>query len=140
VLAGDVYGAPPWVGRGGWTWYTGAAAWLWRLGVEGILGLRKEEGQLSIDPCIPPTWKGFEAWIRLGARSVHVVVDNPDAVDRGVAAITLDGVPLGSNRLCLDPSVPGQHEVHVRLGKGRPATLREDPQRRGASAQQPVRG
>jgi cyclic beta-1,2-glucan synthetase len=139
VLAGDVYGAPPWVGRGGWTWYTGAAAWLWRLGVEGILGLRKEEGQLCIDPCIPPTWKGFEAWLRLGARSVHVVVDNPDAVGRGVTTITLDGVPLDSNRLCLDPSVRGQHEVAVRLGKGRPATLREDPPRRNVSAEQPVR-
>ncbi len=139
VLAGDVYGAPPWVGRGGWTWYTGAASWLWRLGVEGILGLRKEEGQLCIDPCIPPTWKGFEAWIRFGARSVHVVVDNPDAVDRGVAAITLDGVLLDSNRLRLDRSLPGRHEVTVRLGNARPTTLREDPPRRNMSAEQPVR-
>ena len=57
VLAGDVYGAARWVGRGGWTWYTGAAAWAWRLGVEGILGLRMEDGELRIDPCIPPAWK-----------------------------------------------------------------------------------
>ena len=83
VLAGDVYGAAPWVGRGGWTWYTGAAAWLWRLGVEGILGLRKEDGELRIDPCIPPAWKGFEAWVRLGGQQVHVVVENPDAVAQG---------------------------------------------------------
>jgi cyclic beta-1,2-glucan synthetase len=125
VLAGDVYGAPPWVGRGGWTWYTGAAAWLWRLGVEGILGLRREEGQLRIDPCIPPTWKGFEAWVRLGAQHVHVIVENPDAVSRGIAAITLDGAALDSSRVQLDPSVAGQHEVRVRLGETPPRVLRE---------------
>ena len=107
VLAGDVYSAPPWVGRGGWTWYTGAAAWAWRLGVEAILGLRKEEGELRIDPCIPPSWKGFEAWVRMGARAIHVVVENPDAVGRGVAAITLDGAPLDSNRIRLDPRTAG---------------------------------
>jgi cyclic beta-1,2-glucan synthetase len=118
VLAGDVYGAPPSVGRGGWTWYTGAAAWAWRLGVEGILGLSKEEGDLRIEPCIPPTWSGFEAWVRVGAQRVHIVVDNPDAVGGGIAAITLDGVPLGSNWIRLDPSMTGEREVRVRLGKG----------------------
>jgi len=118
VLAGDVYGAAPWVGRGGWTWYTGAAAWAWRLGVEGILGLRKEEGALRIDPCIPPTWGGFEAWVRMGGQRIHVVVTNPDAVGRGIAAITLDGEPLDSSWIRLDPSVTGEHEVRVRLGKG----------------------
>ena len=129
VLAGDVYGAPPWVGRGGWTWYTGAAAWAWRLGVEGILGLRKEAGELRIDPCIPPTWPGFEAWVRVGARHVHVVVENPDAVSRGVATLTLDGVPIASNRLPLDPSVSGEHEVRVRLGEnaGAPNATKTQP-------------
>ncbi len=126
VLAGDVYGAEPWVGRGGWSWYTGAAAWLWRLGVESILGLRKEEGELRIEPCIPPSWKGFEAWIRVGAQSVHVTVENPDAVGRGVASITLDGVPLDSSRIPLDPRSSGEHEVRVRLGKDRKAKSRDD--------------
>ena len=99
VLAGDVYGAPPWVGRGGWSWYTGAAAWSWRLGVEGILGLRKDEGGLRIDPCIPPAWKGFEAWVRIGSQRLHVVVDNPDGASHGVATVTLDGALLDSNRI-----------------------------------------
>ena len=125
VLAGDVYGAPPWVGRGGWSWYTGAAAWTWRLGVEGILGLRKEEGGLRIDPCIPPSWKGFEAWVRMGTRRLHVVVENPDAASRGVASITLDGKLLDSNWIPLEPDATGegqrQREVCVRLGKIRSA-------------------
>jgi cyclic beta-1,2-glucan synthetase len=116
VLAADVYSRPPWVGRGGWTWYTGAAAWTYRLGVEAILGLRADDGHLRVDPRIPPSWKGFEAWVRHGQGSIHVVVENPDAVSGGVAEVTLDGARLDSNRIVVDPSEKGQHEVRVRLG------------------------
>jgi hypothetical protein len=56
--------------------------------------------------------------VRIGSQRVHVVVDNPDAVGRGIASIALDGVPLGSNRIRLDPRMTGEHEVRVRLGKG----------------------
>ncbi len=96
VLAGDVYGAPPFVGRGGWTWYTGAAAWMWRLGVEAILGLRKVDGDLHVDPCIPPHWTGFEATVRLGEQECQVIVDNSRGVGRGVLSSTLDGVAQAS--------------------------------------------
>ncbi|CAN5925688.1 hypothetical protein BH11MYX4_BH11MYX4_14230 [soil metagenome] len=123
VLAADVYAVAPWVGRGGWTWYTGAAAWAWRLGVEGILGLRREDGMLRIDPCIPPTWKGFEAWIRVAGQEVHVVVENPDAVSTGVATVTFDGAPLDSSRIKLDPAATGTREVRVRLGAPRSRSL-----------------
>jgi cyclic beta-1,2-glucan synthetase len=116
VLAGDIYSCSPWIARGGWSWYTGAAGWAYRLGVEAILGLRKEDGQLRIDPCIPSAWKGFEAWIKLGGQEVHVVVDNPDAVGGGVAEASLDGAPLDSGRIPLDPGGLGKHEVHIRLG------------------------
>ncbi len=117
ALAADIYSCPPWVGRGGWTWYTGSSAWMWRLGIEAILGLRKEGGQLRIDPCIPPSWTGFEAWIRPGKRTVHVVVENPDRVGTGVATMTLDGVALEGNRIDLDPNTMGTNEVRVRLGR-----------------------
>lgn len=116
ALAGDIYSCPPWVGRGGWTWYTGSAAWMWRLGVEAILGLRKEDGHLRIDPCIPPSWEGFEAWIDLGKQCFHIVIENPDQVTTGVMTMTLDGAMLDSNRLSVDPSITGTHEVYVRLG------------------------
>lgn len=119
VIAADVYGRPPSVGRGGWTWYTGAAAWAHRLGVEAILGLRWDNGQLRVEPCIPPSWKGFQAWVRLGAAEIHVVVENPDAVSSGIASITLDGAPLASNRVVLDEGAQGRHEVRVRLGVAR---------------------
>ncbi len=100
VLAGDVYGAPPLTGRGGWSWYTGGAAWMWRLGVESILGLTRKDGQLEIDPCIPADWPGFEATVRVDGQDVHVIVENPHHVSRGVASVLREGrvmrVTLGS--------------------------------------------
>jgi cyclic beta-1,2-glucan synthetase len=116
VLAADIYSCAPWVGRGGWTWYTGSAAWMWRLGVEAILGLHRSDGELRIEPCIPPSWAGFEAWVHLGRQRVHVVVENPARLSGGVAMMTLDGVALDSNRVRLDPSVAASHELCVRLG------------------------
>jgi cyclic beta-1,2-glucan synthetase len=125
ALAGDVYSAPPWIGRGGWTWYTGSAAWMWRLGVEQILGLRKEDGDLRIDPCIPPAWEGFEAWVHVAQHCVHIVVDNAEHVGSGVKAMTLDGEAIATTRIVLTGRAPGTHEVHVRLG------CREDESSRG---------
>jgi cyclic beta-1,2-glucan synthetase len=120
ALAGDVYSCAPWAGRGGWSWYTGAAAWTWRLGIEAILGLRSEDGELVIDPCLPPGWSGFEAWVRRGKRHVHVVVENVSTLRAtGAPVITLDGVGVDSNRVRLDPSTPGTHEVVVRLEGGK---------------------
>jgi cyclic beta-1,2-glucan synthetase len=121
ALAADVYSCPPWVGRGGWTWYTGSAAWMWRLGAEEILGLRKENGDLRIDPCIPPHWEGFEAWVRSGEQCIHVIVANPEHVTGGIAAVTLDGAPLDSNRIRVDPNATGTCEVRVRLGSRAPS-------------------
>lgn len=130
ALAADVYGSAPWVGRGGWTWYTGAAAWMWRLGVEAILGLRRQDGQLRVDPCIPKEWPGFEAWIRLNEQRFHIVVENPERVSSGVAGMTLDGERLGSNRIDLSPGTKGTHEVRVRLGvaprRSAPRIIEED--------------
>ena len=124
VLAGDVSACPPWRGRGGWSWYTGAAAWAWRLGVEGILGLRRQEGELCIDPCIPPGWKGFEAWVRTEHGEVHVIVENPEGVSRGVASVTLDGAVLDSNRVRIGTGNRGPFEVRVRLGATKPSAER----------------
>jgi cyclic beta-1,2-glucan synthetase len=133
ALAGDIYSCPPWVGRGGWTWYTGAAAWMWRLGVEATLGLRNEDGQLTLDPCIPPRWDGFEAWVRVGKQRIHVVVENPEHVATGVGTMTLDGVSLDSNRVCVDPNAAGDHEVHVQLGPGT-RSVRDSPPGHGRGA------
>ena len=115
VLAADVYGAPPWTGRGGWTWYTGAAGWAYRFGLEVLLGIRPDDGAWRIDPCIPRHWPGFEVTLRDGATSFRIRVANPRGVSRGVAAVLLDGVPLA------EPVLPrlddrGLHEVEITMG------------------------
>ncbi len=115
VIAADVYGAQPHVGRGGWTWYTGSASWTWRLGVEGLLGLRRESGDLRLQPCIPRHWEFYEMIVRERDCELHVRVDNPDGVTEGVAEMLLDGRPITGDRVPL-ASLAGRHELRVRLG------------------------
>jgi cyclic beta-1,2-glucan synthetase len=89
---------------------------MWRLGVERILGLELKDGQLTIDPCIPASWKGFEAWLKHGSQNIHVLVENPDGVARGVVTMTLDGALQDSNRVVVDRGLSSTHEVRVRMG------------------------
>ncbi len=125
VLAGDVYGCEPWVGRGGWTWYTGSAAWSWRLGVERILGLTLSEGALRVEPCIPKAWPRFEAWVRAGDETLHVVVENPRGVCRGIATMTVDGTLVESNTVPRVAGGKGVREVRVILGDARATAPRD---------------
>jgi cyclic beta-1,2-glucan synthetase len=115
ALAADVYAAPPWTGRGGWTWYTGAAGWAYRLGLEAIVGLRRCGGAWSLDPHIPAGWPGFELVLRDGATVVHVHVENPRGVNCGVARALFDGQPFDPPLL---PRVQDgrTHEVRLTLG------------------------
>src|SRR5438046_2800333 len=92
--AAGVYGVPPHVGRGGWTWYTGSAAWMYRAGLESILGFRLRGARLVVDPCIPCAWPGFELVFRYRSARYDVTVENPRGVSRGVWLIELDGVLL----------------------------------------------
>lgn len=95
VVAGDIAAAPPHAGRGGWTWYTGAAGWTWRLGVEGILGIRLRDGELHLDPCLPPGRGGYRAVLRRPGGSIAIEVADPEAVGHGPVALTVDGRPWG---------------------------------------------
>jgi cyclic beta-1,2-glucan synthetase len=119
VVAADVYSVAPHVGRGGWTWYTGSAGWLYRAGIEAILGLRIEGGSVVIDPCIPSAWPGFEMTLRYRGATYEISVRNPEHVSRGVIAAELDGasepVSQGTVRLSLreDRAV---HAIVVTLG------------------------
>jgi cyclic beta-1,2-glucan synthetase len=70
VLAGDIYSAPPYVGRGGWSWYTGSAAWLHRAALETLLGLSVRQGELSLTPRVPAHWPSFGITLRLDGRVV----------------------------------------------------------------------
>jgi cyclic beta-1,2-glucan synthetase len=98
VVAADVYSVAPHAGRGGWTWYTGSAAWMYRAGLEGILGIRREGDMLIVDPCIPSDWPGFEAAIKVQATSFDIRVDNaPPGNGRLVWQAVLDGEPMRSS-------------------------------------------
>ena len=72
VIAADVYSMPPNVGRGGWTWYTGSAGWMYRAGLEAILGVTREGSMLRIKPCIPDDWDGFEVATQFGTTRYEI--------------------------------------------------------------------
>ena len=91
VVCADVYSAAQHVGRGGWTWYTGSAGWMYRTAVEGILGVNLRGATLVIAPCIPRAWPGFEMTYKFGSARYRIAVENPNGVSRGVKRATLDG-------------------------------------------------
>lgn len=117
VVCADVYSTSPHTGRGGWTWYTGSAAWLYRAGLESILGFRKQGTTLLIDPCIPRNWPGFGMTFQYHASRYEIQVDNPDGVCRGVVEVTLDGLALPGNQARIPLTDDGAtHRVKVVLG------------------------
>ena len=91
VVCADVYSSPQHVGRGGWTWYTGSAGWMYRTAVEGILGIHVRGRVLIINPCIPRGWTGFEITYKYGSSRYRIAVENPRRVSTGVSQATLDG-------------------------------------------------
>lgn len=114
VIAADVYAVPPHTGRGGWTWYTGAAGWLYRVGLEYIAGFRKKGDKLYINPCIPMGWKEFTIDYRTGKAVYHIIIKNPDGLNSGVSNIYVDGVL--STDGCVSLAQDGFHRVEVILG------------------------
>jgi cyclic beta-1,2-glucan synthetase len=116
AVAADVYSAPGHIGRGGWTWYTGAAGWLYRAGLEAILGFHKQGSALAIDPCIPRDWKGFEIVYRHGDTKYQIAVANPTGVCRGVASVSLDGRRLSPGATIPLTDDGREHQVQVVLG------------------------
>jgi cyclic beta-1,2-glucan synthetase len=117
VVAADVSSVPPHVGRGGWTWYTGSAGWMYRAGIEWILGFRLRGKFLVLDPCIPKAWPRFEIAFKFYSARYDVTVENPHGVSRGVTRAELDGemLPEGAARIPLldDGEI---HSVRVILG------------------------
>ncbi len=94
VVAADVYANPQHMGRGGWTWYTGSAGWMYRAGIEAILGLQVEAGSLRLEPCIPQSWPGFEMLYRYKSARYHIKVQNRSGKGHTVTACELDGQSL----------------------------------------------
>ena len=115
VVAGDVYAEPPHIGRGGWTWYSGSAGWLYRAGAEWMLGFRLRGAILSIDPCIPHHWPGYSIRFRYHSAVYDIAVENPRHVSRGVTLTELDGKASTDNTSIL-LVVDGEHQIRIVLG------------------------
>jgi cellobiose phosphorylase len=120
VVSADVYSVAPHIGRGGWTWYTGSAAWLYRAGLEAVLGFQLQGDRLRIDPCIPKDWPGFQIVYRYrGEQHVsryEIAVENPDKVCRGVTKVELDG-QIQAIEVAIKLLDDGQtHRLHITLG------------------------
>ena len=112
VVAADVYAVPPHVGRGGWTWYTGSAAWMYRLILESLLGLRLEAGTLRLATCLPGGWGSFTVHYRHRETVYHIVVTRPG--DDGAAGVTVDGVEQADGAVSLVDDHK-EHTVEVKL-------------------------
>jgi len=115
VVAADIYSKAPYVGRGGWTWYTGSSGWLYRLGMEAILGFKLKGDHFTIDPCIPDNWDGFNLTYKNGSSVFHIEVKNPGHIEKGVKEMILDGEKMQDNIIpFLQDSK--DHHVIVRMG------------------------
>jgi cellobiose phosphorylase len=124
VMCADIYGASPHTGRGGWTWYTGAASWMYRLTVETLLGLQLEKDHLLIAPCIPDHWESYKIHYRYRETVYHITIKSADdkseeQVEQAVR-VTADGVVLDDTgqRQGMIPLVDDRQEHHVEVTIG----------------------
>jgi cellobiose phosphorylase len=114
VVAGDVYAMPPHVGRGGWTWYTGASGWMYRLIVESLLGMRLDVDKLHFAPCIPPDWKSFMLHYRYIETFYHIRVERTGKGCK-VASVTVDGLEQNDGAVHLNDDRK-EHNVEIKMG------------------------
>ncbi len=115
VVAADVYGLSGWVGHGGWSWYTGSAAWMYRAWVEDILGLKVRGEFMELDPVIPGWWDGFQISFRHGDAIYEIQVENTEHRGQGVASVELDGQRVPNGVIPLQRELV-KHRVLVRMG------------------------
>ena len=113
VVAADVYTVEGHVGRGGWSWYTGSASWMYRVGLEAILGFTKRGDRLSLEPCVPAAWPGFSLTYRHGSTTYTIVVERPQAARKGNQQVLLDGRMLEGETIPLVDD-GATHEVVIR--------------------------
>lgn len=116
VVAADVYAHPQHLGRGGWTWYSGSASWMYRIAVEDLLGFRRRGDSFVLDPCIPKDWSQYEIVYRQGRTRFEIRIENPNGLSRGVELIELDGRVLETKSVPLQQAEQ-THHVRVVLGE-----------------------
>lgn len=127
VVAADVYSVAPHTGRGGWTWYTGSAGWMYRAGMEGILGIHREGKELTIQPCIPSDWPGFEATVKVDETEYFISVEQSvgglktkaalegSLLEKGIHAV-VDGMDIQIiNNIVRVPLDGEMHKLNISL-------------------------
>jgi cyclic beta-1,2-glucan synthetase len=116
VVAADIYSLPSRVGQGGWTWYTGAAGWMYRILVEEMFGLKVRGHSLVIDPVLPSDWETVSLRWSRGEAVYEIAVDNSQRVGRGVAWIEVDGRRLEAGEAIELEDGPIKHKINVHMG------------------------
>ena len=114
VVVADLYTAKGHLGRGGWTWYTGSASWMYRVGLEAILGFKKRGDRLAIEPCVPAAWKEYTIEYRHGSSTYTITVKNPDGLNRGRSEVMVDGQAVADAHIPLADD-GAHHAVTVTL-------------------------
>ena len=115
VIAADVYSRAPNVGRAGWTWYTGSSAWLYRVGLEDILGFDRRGDKLFLHPCLPSYWPEVTITWRFGRSIYKIRIDNATGSHAGTRKIKLDGTQIEGNGVPISDA-GGEHEIVVEMG------------------------
>ena len=115
VMCADIYGVSPHTGRGGWTWYTGAAGWMYRLITETLLGLQREGDHLRIQPCVPADWDSYKIHYRFGNTVYHITIRRTGELSSRVTRMSVDGSVRPDNRIPLRDDRQ-EHFVEVDFG------------------------
>jgi len=122
VMCADIYGAPPHTSRGGWTWYTGAAGWMYRLTVETLLGLQLKVDHLRIAPCIPAHWQSYKIHYRYRDTYYYITLKRVGEKSEHVIRVTLDGAEIKGSGVDesgrpqgMIPLVDDRREHHVEV-------------------------
>tara|TARA_R110000737_G_scaffold56052_2_gene80002 strand:- start:2030 stop:10708 length:8679 start_codon:yes stop_codon:yes gene_type:complete len=124
VVAADIYSVSPYVGRGGWTWYTGAAGWMYQAGLEGILGIRREGKNLIIQPCIPEEWPEFSATLKIENSHFDIEVNNLVPLANNPLYAELDGISLNVQESFVSAVLDGGHH-HLTISAKVRSTLKK---------------
>jgi cyclic beta-1,2-glucan synthetase len=114
AVAGDVYSVGNLAGRGGWSWYTGSSSWMYKVGIESILGLKVEENELKIEPHIPENWNEYSIRYRYGQSLYNIKIKNPNGKTSGVEKMLINGREVQEKKVKLD-GTGTTYEVEIEM-------------------------
>jgi len=126
VMSADICMAEPYKGRAGWSWYTGSAGWMYQAVLKTFLGINRQNSRLIIDPCIPFSWKGYQADYQIGRTLYQITIQNKNGDGATVQSMTVDGVPADGNSFELIDD-GGRHQVVVRLNERKQRKVSGNP-------------